>query len=50
MDALDLNGVDLASADGLFARLTRAPNLRNRRVIRRRLAAAPAIVALATLR
>jgi len=50
MNALDLNRLDLDSADGLLARLESVPDPRDPRGIRHRLAVILAIAVLATLR
>jgi len=50
MSALDLNRLDLDSADGLLARLEAVPDPRSRRGIRHPLAVILAIAVLATLR
>lgn len=50
MSALDLNRLDLDSAEGLLARLEAVPDPRSRRGVRHRLAVILAIAVLATLR
>jgi len=50
MDALDMNRLDLDSAEGLLSRLESVPDLRDPRGIRQRLAVILGITALATLR